>query len=119
MRFRKMTMTKRPARLKIPRRTRIMFALRKISHPLQADIIADLALVKRWDIGVQRTLTLAPNLAVRSSSLFSAFRHAADGSPPPPLLDADGKICDAKISIDSAGTALVEIGKRSIRFSHA
>jgi hypothetical protein len=111
-----MTMTEE---LVIPKEVRALFALRKLSDRLQTYVLALPGVAQRWDIKVQRTMTLVADCAVTWDTLFSVFRSAADGSPTPPLIDSKGNDLKAAVSLDSEGAALVAFGRHRLRFTHA
>jgi hypothetical protein len=103
----------------VPKRSRVLFALSKLSDRLQSDVLKDPATVEQWDIPTTRTIQLSAGLTVQWKSLFSVFRAATDGRPIPPLLDETDEEIAIKVSIDEQGAGLLEVDKYRLRFSYA
>lgn len=101
------------------RRLRLVVALEKLSPALRADVLADGAIVARFDVPAKRPAQLFETITVLRDDLFGAFRNAADGVAPAPLMDVDRRVVDAKIWIDPNGSGIVEIGEKRLRFAQA
>jgi hypothetical protein len=100
-------------------RMRALFALTRLSGPLQADVLEDKELAKRWSIEVHQPMKIAENLVFEGDVLFSAFRMAADGGPVSQLVDVKGNAVAATVTIDSEGAACLVTQNRKLRFAHA
>src|SRR5262249_49193847 len=94
------------------------FALRRMSTSLKADILANEKATKRWDLDLQGRMSMANDLQVRWELLFSLLRSAVDCTPAPALVDIEGKIISATVSIDTQGGAVVDTSKYKIRYPH-
>jgi hypothetical protein len=101
------------------RRLRLVFALEKLSPALRADVLADGTIAARFDVPAKRPAQLFETVTVLRDDLFTAFRNAADGVAPAPLMDVDSRAVDAKIWIDPNGSGIVEIGQNRLRFAQA
>jgi GNAT superfamily N-acetyltransferase len=112
---------KTPTRQQKPdlRRLRPLYALEKLSAAIRSDVLADGAISARFGFNQTAPIRLGPSAVVPRDDLFAAFRAVADGAVPKPLRDQDNKTVNAKISIDSDGTGIVEISEHRIRFTQA
>jgi hypothetical protein len=101
------------------RRFRLIFALEKLSPALRADVLADGAIVARFDVPAKRPAQLTDTVTVLRDDLFAAFRNASDGLASVPITDEHGATVDARIWIDPDGSGIVEIEQKRLRFAQA
>jgi hypothetical protein len=94
-------------------------AFRKLSPTLQSDVLADGVIAERFALPVTRPTRLSDKIVIKSETLFSAFRNAADGEPLPAIIDENDTEVDATVQIDPDGAGVVEIGGKAWRFAHA
>jgi hypothetical protein len=99
--------------------TRALFALSKLSGPLQSDVLSDTELVKRWNIELHQPMKIADNLVFDRDVLFSAFRIAADGGSVSEFADVKGNSVAVTVTIDREGAACLVTEKHKLRFVHA
>jgi hypothetical protein len=100
-------------------RMRALMAFSKMPRTLHSDVLADGAIVDRFHIEAGRPTQLSEQDVIDSKILFAAFRNAADGKPPVPIINQAGVCLNANVRIDADGAGVVEIGSRGWRFSHA
>lgn len=98
---------------------RTLFALKKLSGTLRSEILSDGSIAARYDLAMNRPIHLSDKAVVDRDTLFSAFRDAADGVSPQPLVDQGDTLVDSKIWIDDDDAGVVEIGTHRLRFPHA
>jgi DNA-binding transcriptional regulator YdaS (Cro superfamily) len=96
-----------------------LFALQKLSGRLRSDVMSDGSIAARFDIAMNRSIRLSDKAVVNRDTLFSAFRDAADGVSPQPLLDQGDSVVNSKVRIDDEEAGIVEIGTHRLRFPHA
>lgn len=103
---------------KITPRMRALFALGKLSPSLQSDVLADGTVGARWKILVKQTLPLGNGICVNRTNLFAVFRACADGEEVPALIDDNGGQLDAKASLGSDGSIIIELPGQRMKFTH-
>jgi hypothetical protein len=86
---------------------------------LHSGVLADGTIAGRFHIDVSRPTKLTDGCVIDSKVLFAAFRNAADGKPPIPIIDQAGVALNAMVRIDPDGAGVVEIGSNGSRFAHS
>jgi hypothetical protein len=79
---------------------------------MRSDVLSDDMVSATCQLAVQHPIKIGSKATVSRESLFSAFRAAADGRPPPPLKDLKGKTVPAKVTLDADGLGHVDIASR-------
>jgi hypothetical protein len=85
-----------------------LFAIGKLSDSLRFDVLRDGKLAKAYELALDRSVKLSPELAFDRDKLFTAFRRCADGQMPGKLKTKSGGAFVGKIEIDGDGTGIVE-----------
>jgi hypothetical protein len=100
-------------------RFRVLFSLRKLSIPLQSDVMSDGSVSEKYNIPTHRAGHLGPKISLDQGRLLAAFRTVLAGKKAAPLIDDNGKIIRAEISFDRAGTAQLKMSGAVFSFSNA
>ncbi|MBX9772862.1 MAG: hypothetical protein K2Y71_00495 [Xanthobacteraceae bacterium] len=87
--------------------------------PLASDILDESNISERFDISVSRPTRFPNGVTISQGVLFDAFRQALAGAAIAPLVDQDGKVLSAEVSIAPDGVAVVSMDGKAFRFENS
>jgi hypothetical protein len=99
-------------------RIRTLFALHRIPHSLQSDVLSDGSIAARFNIKTNRPVPLASDQSISQESLFAAFRKAILTGISVPISGEDGTKQIAAASFTDDGAGIVEVGDQRLRFDY-
>lgn len=93
--------------------------LRKLSGPVQSDVMADGRVSALFKIPTHRPASLGANVSIDQGQLLNAFRQILAGKKPKPLKDNNDVVIDATITFSEIGTATIKIGTAHFTYRFA